>query len=224
MKTCQNCLQRGGEDRKLSKCGSCGLTFYCSNECQIEHWKIHKNMCKMTAAAKIHSKSLKGLGGRDCQKDYDRWKGKKEPQLIYLAENILRGDLVFTNIVWINLSYHLKLASTFQIEKYTMIKMSAMVTTLIAEPYNVPPMQLNNIKTQMDLVHSQIRSNADAGMSASRLFWFFFNFVDELGNQIMRVSPFGSCGEIPPLCAPKDIIEAMNAGRCPPGFDPRDHC
>lgn len=31
---------------KLSKCGNCKQVEYCSRECQVTHWKIHKTVCK----------------------------------------------------------------------------------------------------------------------------------------------------------------------------------
>jgi hypothetical protein len=40
--------------KKPSKsfCGQCGLVWYCSEDCQKTHWKIHKFMCKKYAESK----------------------------------------------------------------------------------------------------------------------------------------------------------------------------
>ena len=43
-KACSNC--GGSGDGLLSKCSACKWTVYCSKDCQREHWKQHKLMCK----------------------------------------------------------------------------------------------------------------------------------------------------------------------------------
>eukprot|EP00808_Paulinella_micropora_P030318 g7759.t1 len=48
---CANCTRPsstlGGAKTKMSRCSRCGMTTYCSKECQKEHWKVHKqHSCK----------------------------------------------------------------------------------------------------------------------------------------------------------------------------------
>lgn len=46
---CEFCFAKGNN---LSKCGNCKIMYYCSKECQKEHWKkVHKYCCKTLAAA-----------------------------------------------------------------------------------------------------------------------------------------------------------------------------
>jgi len=43
-----------GDTVKLKACSGCGVTRYCSRECQIEHWKVgHKKVCKQLKSEKI---------------------------------------------------------------------------------------------------------------------------------------------------------------------------
>jgi hypothetical protein len=42
---CQNC----GEYRSsMNRCGKCKVASYCSRECQVSHWKLHKERCRQT--------------------------------------------------------------------------------------------------------------------------------------------------------------------------------
>lgn len=42
---CAACHKTDDEDQKLNKCARCKRTYYCSRDCQTEHWKIHKATC-----------------------------------------------------------------------------------------------------------------------------------------------------------------------------------
>lgn len=42
-KLCANCGNAGNPF--LQKCGKCKRTYYCSKDCQKEHWTYHKNCC-----------------------------------------------------------------------------------------------------------------------------------------------------------------------------------
>jgi hypothetical protein len=52
---CASCYRPHGDhnnehnehnEHKLSRCSGCRCVFYCGKECQKEHWKEHKEMCK----------------------------------------------------------------------------------------------------------------------------------------------------------------------------------
>ena len=50
-RTCAKCrtlIQKGATKR----CSRCKTTIYCSRECQVSHWKIHKAACKSKSAKK----------------------------------------------------------------------------------------------------------------------------------------------------------------------------
>jgi hypothetical protein len=36
---------------KAHKCSRCGMAYYCSKQCQAQHWQEHKPVCKAVAAA-----------------------------------------------------------------------------------------------------------------------------------------------------------------------------
>ena len=41
---CANCYKES--ETELLRCGKCRRVFYCSKECQLKDWKLHKKMCK----------------------------------------------------------------------------------------------------------------------------------------------------------------------------------
>ena len=42
-KVCMCCLVK--VDASGFRCGACRTARYCSRECQVKHWKVHKNIC-----------------------------------------------------------------------------------------------------------------------------------------------------------------------------------
>ena len=40
-----NCFYCNAEGAGVKRCVKCHEAFYCSKECQIAHWKVHKHMC-----------------------------------------------------------------------------------------------------------------------------------------------------------------------------------
>lgn len=40
---CDNCFK---EYQRLKRCSGCKSAWYCSKRCQVEHWKIHKEVCR----------------------------------------------------------------------------------------------------------------------------------------------------------------------------------
>src|SRR5690348_15476538 len=53
---CQHCL-RLESDTKYKLCSQCGIVWYCSRECQVEHWEIHREKCE--PAPKKESRQVK---------------------------------------------------------------------------------------------------------------------------------------------------------------------
>eukprot|EP00977_Amphora_coffeiformis_P009752 scaffold2246_cov162-Amphora_coffeaeformis.AAC.11 len=43
--TCGNCGVHSQATKKLFRCARCRNGFYCSKECQVAHWKVHKVSC-----------------------------------------------------------------------------------------------------------------------------------------------------------------------------------
>ena len=54
-KVCLNCLEQVMGDLK---CGRCRIARYCNKECQVNHWKVHKNICEESN----HEDATKKLG------------------------------------------------------------------------------------------------------------------------------------------------------------------
>jgi hypothetical protein len=76
----------------LSSCGRCGTATYCSDACQKEDWKVHKDVCNMSLEDR--GKALKitengGLLGWDTGKTYAKEKGEKS-QNPNLPEGMLK--------------------------------------------------------------------------------------------------------------------------------------
>ncbi|THV07107.1 hypothetical protein K435DRAFT_848446 [Dendrothele bispora CBS 962.96] len=48
--SCSQC-GKAQEKESFSRCSKCHSTYYCSRECQVEHWPIHKSVCRARASA-----------------------------------------------------------------------------------------------------------------------------------------------------------------------------
>ena len=48
---CANCNKTGFNVPNLKMCAKCRVTRYCSRDCQMAHWKVHKKVCAKQAAA-----------------------------------------------------------------------------------------------------------------------------------------------------------------------------
>ena len=47
----QKCFECGKHGHNLPKCNTCKQAFYCNVECQRNHWKKHRPVCRSTVAA-----------------------------------------------------------------------------------------------------------------------------------------------------------------------------
>lgn len=43
---CNRCQTLESEQQQLQKCGKCRQTLYCSRDCQLKHWPLHKIVCR----------------------------------------------------------------------------------------------------------------------------------------------------------------------------------
>jgi hypothetical protein len=63
--TCANCGASESSSTPLKACGQCQVTFYCSKECQLKHWKSgHKQTCSSNKVATLNSQNGGGGGVR----------------------------------------------------------------------------------------------------------------------------------------------------------------
>jgi len=56
-KDCALCGKGSGGETKLMRCSKCSVTYYCSREHQIAHWKVHKSECGAQSARAITSQT-----------------------------------------------------------------------------------------------------------------------------------------------------------------------
>jgi hypothetical protein len=45
LRQCQRCQEPDQGTEKFKCCSLCKVVFYCSKECQVEHWRTHKREC-----------------------------------------------------------------------------------------------------------------------------------------------------------------------------------
>ena len=57
---------RGASEVKVSckACTSCKVLYYCSRECQVAHWKVHKGICKKLSGSNSGGSEAKKGGGK----------------------------------------------------------------------------------------------------------------------------------------------------------------
>ncbi|KAJ7167662.1 hypothetical protein C8R46DRAFT_1034310 [Mycena filopes] len=54
-RVCTNCL---ATESDLSRCGRCKRSAYCSKECQVKHWPMHKPWCKKVEESDVHTDTV----------------------------------------------------------------------------------------------------------------------------------------------------------------------
>ncbi|TFK74989.1 hypothetical protein BDN72DRAFT_832697 [Pluteus cervinus] len=109
-KMCRNCGQRE-PGKTLSICAGCKESWYCSKECQVQHWKAHRAACKEMAAELKRLESLKladpSAGERD--EDWIKWRTSYlgiPPDTTMHALGVHRDpNRGFTHIVWYGVKY-----------------------------------------------------------------------------------------------------------------------
>ena len=67
----RNCLCCLKEVQGSSRCSKCRTALYCSRECQVKHWPVHKNNCQdsnntMSSNEKVQMKAENHLNQGNC--------------------------------------------------------------------------------------------------------------------------------------------------------------
>ncbi|GFH48029.1 hypothetical protein CTEN210_04505 [Chaetoceros tenuissimus] len=75
---CDNCSKTGVDiGSKLSVCSKCNSAYYCSRECQVEHWPTHKKYCKHNSEIKKNvESSLDSSREVNIYNLFEKWVGK----------------------------------------------------------------------------------------------------------------------------------------------------
>lgn len=53
MKNCFQCQKTDSDTEKMYQCSKCKSVYYCSKECQIQHWKKHKKQCQLKLLQRV---------------------------------------------------------------------------------------------------------------------------------------------------------------------------
>ncbi|KAK7046348.1 hypothetical protein R3P38DRAFT_69123 [Favolaschia claudopus] len=70
---CNQCLHmQRSHKQQLSSCKACGLAMYCSRQCQVAHWPMHKTECKNYQNQRESVEKLSGL--KSAFTDLSAWK------------------------------------------------------------------------------------------------------------------------------------------------------
>ena len=60
---CSHCYKTGTlKDVQFMRCSKCKVTTYCSRECQVANWKIHKIHCKYLQGQELTEEEKDKLG------------------------------------------------------------------------------------------------------------------------------------------------------------------
>ena len=102
----------------LKRCTSCKLAWYCSKECQEDHWKRHKKCCKMISSIpEMSLRYFKAVNGFNiCNNNRER--GEFDQALLSLQESLEIfkefQDDSFISISYFEIGYVLVMKKTIQ--------------------------------------------------------------------------------------------------------------
>ncbi|KAL8290410.1 hypothetical protein RQP46_002668 [Phenoliferia psychrophenolica] len=91
---CQRCKRHIGPGTGVPcfKCSKCNMSYYCSRECQVTHWKDHKELCKRRKYASDHREedALAGPGSWTAHSDMADWAQLIREEAVYAIRTPLR--------------------------------------------------------------------------------------------------------------------------------------
>ena len=101
-----------GKEGALQKCGRCKDAYYCSKECQVEHWKLHKKECPEMKHTGIQSTSI--FTGKDLEFNFD----KRASNLVQYSAN----SLILLSAAWANSDEKLPVSLVIDIDNSAIAK------------------------------------------------------------------------------------------------------
>ena len=79
------CYECGQHGHNLPKCAQCGQAYYCNADCQREHWRKHRPVCRATVAALARRAHRERLARAVREKGRDNVEGAEEDDLCVIC-------------------------------------------------------------------------------------------------------------------------------------------
>ena len=80
------CYECGKHGHNLPKCAQCGQAYYCNADCQREHWRKHKPVCRAAVAALARRATRERLARAVREKGADKVEGAEEDTLCVICQ------------------------------------------------------------------------------------------------------------------------------------------
>ena len=80
------CFQCGKRGHKLPKCTQCSQAYYCNADCQRQHWKKHKPVCRAAVAALARRATICALSARK-EKGKDKVEHSADDDLCVICQD-----------------------------------------------------------------------------------------------------------------------------------------
>ena len=82
----QKCFNCGKHGHNLPKCTQCSQAFYCDRDCQREHWRKHKPVCRAAVAALARHATRERLARAVRAKGKDKVEGAADDKLCVICQ------------------------------------------------------------------------------------------------------------------------------------------
>ena len=80
------CFECGKRGHNLPKCSQCGQAYYCNADCQREHWRKHRPVCRAAVAALARRATRERLARAVREKGADKVEGAEEDALCVICQ------------------------------------------------------------------------------------------------------------------------------------------
>ena len=81
----QKCFNCGKHGHNLPRCRQCSQAYYCDSDCQREHWRKHKPVCRAAVAALARRATRERLARAVREKGKDKVAGAEEDDLCVIC-------------------------------------------------------------------------------------------------------------------------------------------
>ena len=80
------CYECGKHGHNLRRCSQCAQAYYCDADCQREHWRRHKPVCRAAVAALARCAARERLARAIREKGADKVEGAEEDALCVICQ------------------------------------------------------------------------------------------------------------------------------------------